>query len=97
MIVLGRRVIETTLDDIPRSFRAVPGYIAMNRTEIDAFRRGDAETFKRIVGIISAEDMADALLQTQKRPKRLARTSPGTRMAMLRVVDPGRPDRKREA
>lgn len=91
MIILGRRVIETSLEDIPRAFRAVPGYLAMNRAEIDAFRSAEGETFKRIVDIVKAEDMSDAVLQFQKKPKKPTRTSPSTRMAMLRVFNPGRP------
>lgn len=91
MIILGRRIIETTLEDIPRASRACPGYLAMTKDEIAAYQRNDGPTFKRIVDLVRAEDMVHALLQLQKKPKRPTRTSPATRMAMLRVLDPGRP------
>lgn len=88
MIFLGRKVIVTTLDDIPRLFRCVPGYLALNAAEIAALERNDGDTFKHIAEIVKAEDMADALLQMRPKPRRRkkANLSPSTRMAMLHAV-----------
>ena len=87
MIVLGRRVVMTTLDDIPRAFRVAPGVLALNAAELEAIRRNDeadADVIRPILDIVRAEDMADALLQTRPRPpKRLAKLGPSIRLSML--------------
>jgi hypothetical protein len=90
MDVFGRRIIATTLDPIPRLFRAAPGVLAMNQSEIDAFTRGDREVFHLIVDICKAEDRVDALLAMQIFRPRRRRLSPSTRLFMLGAVSPGR-------
>lgn len=55
----GRRIIETTLDPIPRLLRARPGCIAMNSGEIARLRDGCGATFKRMMAIVRVEDFHD--------------------------------------
>ena len=90
MTIFGRRIIITTLDPIPRLFRAAPGVLAMNQCEIAAFKRGEATTFKLIVDICQAEDAADARLAMQTHRPRRKRLGPSTRLFMLGAVSPGR-------
>jgi hypothetical protein len=94
MTLFGRRVIVTTLDPVPRGLRASPGVLAMNRDEIDAIERSDEETFGRIISIVQAEDMVDALLAMRTpRPRRRA-LGPSTRLFMLGTLTPGRGERR---
>ena len=91
MQMFGRRVIPTTLDEIPRAFRAAPGVLALNQAELAALQRNDGPTFKRILEIVQAEDMADATLQMRrsvKRPK--GKIGPSTRLSMLNAIYQGR-------
>lgn len=77
----------TTLDEIPRAFRAAPGVLALNAAELAALERNDAETFKRIMAIVQAEDFGDAMLQMRPKPKRRrVKLGPSTRMSMLNVI-----------
>jgi len=57
----------TSLDPIPRPFRAVPGWFVLNRGEIAALRAGDGPTFKRLMIIASQEDDADMLATERRR------------------------------
>ena len=87
MMFAGRRVIVTTLDPVPRNMRAVPGYLALNQSEVDALNRNDGDKFKEIIDICKAEDWSDAVLQVRRKPlKRLRKTSPSARLALLSVV-----------
>lgn len=58
--VFTRRVMLTTLDPIPRPFRACPGWIVMNRDELDAFNKGDRDMVALMIDICNAEDAAEA-------------------------------------
>lgn len=78
--MFGRTVLHTTLDPLPRSMRAVPGWIAMNNEEIADLEReyelprGSARpTFKRLIGIVQVEDDAD-MLAAARRPRKRRRT-----------------------
>jgi hypothetical protein len=53
---LSRRVVLTTLDPVPRNFRACPGMIVLSLAEAAALRSGDGATFKALAAIVSAED-----------------------------------------
>ena len=86
MNILGRRVILTTLNPIPRNFRAAPGVIAVNSAEIKALENNDGAKFKELADIIHAEDMADAVLQMRKLPKRRNKLGPSTRLSMLNAI-----------
>ena len=87
MMFAGRRIILTTLDPIPRSFRAVPGCIALHKDEVDALNRLDGEKFKEIIDIIKAEDWADAVLTVRpKLKKRTVKLAPSVRMSMLNAA-----------
>jgi hypothetical protein len=61
LIFLGRKVIPTTLDPVPRSFRASPGHLVLNHREIQGLRNGDGKIFKEITEIIIAETRGEAL------------------------------------
>jgi hypothetical protein len=90
MTIFGRRIIVTTLDPIPRLFRAAPGVLAMNKSEIEAYQRGDREVFRLIVDICQAEDAADARLAMQTQRPRRRTLSPSTRLFMLGAINPPR-------
>jgi hypothetical protein len=90
---LGRRVIMTTLDEVPRAFRACPGYIALNPREVEAIERNapeDKATVEELLAIVFAETAADASLRMPKVRKRTRRLGPSTRLAMLGTLNPGR-------
>jgi len=90
---LGRRVIMTTLDEVPRAFRACPGYIALNPREVEAIERNtedDTAVVKELVEIALAETAADARLAMVAPKKRRRRLGPSTRLAMLGTLNPGR-------
>jgi hypothetical protein len=59
--VFGRIVVPTTLDPIPPLLRTAFGCIAMNTTEIAAFRAGDPDVFKFVTETCRAADARDAL------------------------------------
>ena len=91
MTIFGRRIIVTTLDPIPRLFRAASGVLVMNAREIEAFEQKDHDVFAMVVDICKAEDMAEAILQLCPRTDRRRRPlSPSTRLFMLGAVSPGR-------
>lgn len=97
MTLFGRRVIVTTLDPIPRLFRAASGVLAMNAREIEAFQQHDHDVFAMVVDICKAEDMAETILQLRLRPVRWRRPlSPSTRLFMLGSVSPGRSETVRK-
>lgn len=83
MMFLGRRIIMTTLDPVPRPLRAVPGLLVINHLEREALKRVDGEIFKMLADIVQAEDAADARLPQQPAPKRRTKLAPSTRMSML--------------
>jgi hypothetical protein len=56
---LGRRVIMTTLDEIPRAFRACPGYIALNPREVEAINRNTVSRYKVRPDILGRSDPGD--------------------------------------
>ena len=89
----GRRIIPTTLDPVPRSFRASPGVIAISNIEAEALRNGHGPTFKMLVEICSAEDMADALQTFKVKPRKVSpaspRIRPSARLAMLDAIGAG--------
>lgn len=86
MRLFGRKIILTTLDEIPRRFRASPGYLALNQSEINALKSNDGNTFKRILDIVQSEDMRDALLKYEKPKVRKTTLQPSSRMARLNVL-----------
>ena len=89
--MFGRRIIPTTLEPVPYRFRTAPGVLALNQAELTALQRNDGPTFKRIMDIVQAEDMADAMLQMRrsvKRPK--VKLGPSTRLSMLNAIYRGR-------
>lgn len=91
MTFLGRRIIPTTLDPLPRGHRAVPGVLVINHLERAALDRGDGDVFKMLADIVQAEDAADARLTLRPRaPKRNAKLDPSTRMSMLYAAGMGR-------
>jgi hypothetical protein len=91
MILFGRRIIVTTLDPIPRLFRAASGVLVMNARELEAFEQQDHDVFAMVVDICKAEDMAEAILQLRPHTDRRRRPlSPSTRLFMLGAVSPGR-------
>lgn len=57
---MGRRVIMTTLDPVPRGMRAVPGFIVLNHREFAALGNDDDRVVEEIAEICIAETMADA-------------------------------------
>lgn len=61
MKFLERKVISTTLDPVPRLFRAVPGYLVLNNREIQGLRDNDGGIFKEITDIVIAETRGEAL------------------------------------
>lgn len=97
MRVFERRVILTTLDPIPRSFRAAPGVLAMNQREVDAVRRNDPED-REVIGeiaeIAQAEDAAEAFQVFKVKPRRVSaktpKIAPSTRLSMLNSIYKGR-------
>ena len=97
MLIFGRRVIPTTLDPVPRNFRAAPGVIALNQIELDAIHRNaedDREIIKPILEAIQAEDMADAMRVYVHKPRKITRATPkmrpSDRMSMLNAIYRGR-------
>lgn len=97
MTFLGRRIIATTLDPIPRSFRAVPGYLALNQFEIAAIGRNslaDTDTIKPIMEIVQAEDMADVnrtfIFKPRKVSRKTPKLGPSLRLFMVNTLSPGR-------
>lgn len=86
----GRRILPTTLDPVPRSFRASPGVIAINHLEAEALKNGHGPTFKMLMEICSAEDMADALQTFKVRPRKVGptmpRIRPSARLTMLSAI-----------
>ena len=91
MMFLGRRIVPTTLDPLPRQHRAAPGVLAVNHLERAALDCGDGEVFKMLADIVQAEDAADARLALRPRaPKRKAKLDPSTRMSMLDAIYAGR-------
>src|ERR1022692_1139426 len=97
MHLFGRTIMLTTLDPIPRAFRAAPGVLAMNQIEIDSCQRNaldDAVIIKPIIEAVQAEDMADALRTFIHKPRKVTRKTPkiapSHRMAMLNAINAGR-------
>lgn len=89
MKFFNRQVVLTTLDEIPRAFRALPGCIAMTTREFDALRKGDGTTFKSLASIAEAEDAADArrIFVTPKRPQKIKTAlTPSSRLISLAAV-----------
>lgn len=58
--MFNRQIIHTTLDPVPRMFRACPGHLVLNKRELDALRDNDGDVFKEIAEIVKAEDAAEA-------------------------------------
>ena len=90
---LDRRVIMTKLDEIPRAFRACPGYIVLNPREVEAINRNapeDKATVEELLAIVFAETAGDASLKMPKIKKRTRPLGPSTRLAMLATLNPGR-------
>jgi hypothetical protein len=58
--VFERIVVPTTLDPIPPLLRTAFGCIAMNASEIAAFRAGDPDVFKFVTETCRAADVRDA-------------------------------------
>lgn len=85
---LGRRVILTTLDPLPRPFRAAPGVFAMNHREAAALRAGDGAVFKELAEIAYAEDDAEMrrvfVVRKWKRPKK--KIKPSSRLFLLNAI-----------
>ena len=97
MKLFERRIIMTTLDPIPRTFRACLGHLALNDRELRSIRRNDPEdyeTIKEIAEIVEAEDAAEARNVFKFKPRNVTaktpKISPSNRMAMLAVLNPGR-------
>lgn len=95
MIFLGRRVLLTTLDPLPRPFRAAPGVFAMNHREAEALRRGDGKVFKELTEIVQAEDAAEARnigVRRHRKPlgRRGPKLNPSTRLFMVNAIYRGR-------
>ena len=89
MTFLGRHLILTTLDEIPRSMRACPGHLAISHNELTALQAKDGETFKQLAAIVESEDAAEARqVFTYKHWKlrKSNRIAPSTRLAMLGAV-----------
>lgn len=98
MIFLHRKVIVTNCDPIPPALRACLGHIALNPREVRAIERSgpdDADVITELEKIALAEDKADSRFIykaiVRKVTSRTPKLSPSNRMAMLRVVNPGRP------
>lgn len=90
MIFGGRRVVSTTLSDVPRAFRAVPGIIVISIAEQDALKNGDGKVFKELMAICHAEDRADAFRTFKFKPRKVMantpKLAPSHRMALLNAV-----------
>jgi len=86
----GRRIISTTLSDVPRALRAVPGCVAVSTAEQKALKNGCGETFKSLMAICHAEDRADAFRTFKFKPRKITakmpKLAPNHRMAMLNAV-----------
>ena len=61
MIFLGRRVILTTLDPLPRSFRACPGVFAMNRRERAALTYVIERSISQKARVVSEDERESGL------------------------------------
>jgi hypothetical protein len=59
-MIFNRQIIPTTLDPVPRMFRACPGHLVLNTRELAALSNNDGDVFKEIVEIVKAEDAAEA-------------------------------------
>jgi hypothetical protein len=90
MKFLGRHVIPTTLDPLPRPLRALPGVIAISHLELEALARDDGGTFKMLADIVRAEDAADARFAFRPvAPRRRVRLDPSARLRMLAAIGAG--------
>ena len=86
MKFLSRKIILTSLDQIPRSMRACPGHLVLNIQELNSLKAGEGKTFKAIAAICEAEDAAEArtVYRYDKwKPKKLGLSG---RLAALGVV-----------
>ena len=91
MQMFGRRIILTTLDEIPRAFRAAPGVLALTHEELRLLQGNDAPTFKRVIDIVQAEDADEARRVFVRRPPRKRRNlSPSNRLALANAIYKGR-------
>jgi hypothetical protein len=57
--MFNRLIISTTLDPVPRMFRACPGHLVLNHRELEALADNDGDVFKEITEIVKAEDAAE--------------------------------------
>lgn len=60
VVIFNRRVMLTSLDPIPRAFRACPGVLVVNQRELEGYRRGERDVVGELVEICQAEDAAEA-------------------------------------
>lgn len=86
MIRFGRRVLLTTLDEIPPRFRTSIGILVANQTELDAVENGDPETTDRLARIAYSASIREALLTERKPAKRTKKLAPSTRLGMLHAA-----------
>jgi len=57
--LLGRTVLQTSLDPLPPMFRSAPGVIAVNDREVAAIAANDGDTFKRLIAVCQHQDNLD--------------------------------------
>ena len=88
--IFNRRVLLTTLDPVPRSFRTAPGVLAMNRTELEAFNDGDRVAVGMVVDLCQAADAAEARNIGVFRRVAVRRTRPSDRLFEVNAIYPGR-------
>ena len=93
MMFAGRRIVLTTLEPVPRAFRAAPGVIVLNTAELTALERnqpGDHDILQEVVEICQAEDMADAMrtfkFKLRKVTAKTPKLAPSHRMALLNAA-----------
>lgn len=91
MPFMGRRLLMTTLDPLPRSFRTAPGLLAINHREAEALRRGDGAVFKELVDICHAEFAAEVVQAYRpRRWKPLKNASPSARLHSANAIYRGK-------
>lgn len=56
MQLFGRKVIFTSLDPVPKSFRTGPGVLVLNEREAYALAHNEGGVFKRIAKMIHEAD-----------------------------------------
>lgn len=57
MMFFGRRVISTSLKEVPELWRLAPGMIVVTEDELVALGRSDETVFRKLVDIVVQDDL----------------------------------------